>query len=1553
MSGLVYRNGDDIHWEVPNADRLWQAMGSLDQIKGYMLRIEPSEMRYDAGYIHEGLNFILARLPAIHRSLGKLQDPPQRKFAIMAWLCAMAFPLDEAGCCIVQALAMFYKTVHVIGVQPPTAELFSVQEGRNCSAHTLSQIGQSHRRDYRYCPEYQLGRLLNEKRQVYENRRHHAWQSASDSAVASFVNALEIQWPREVPFVSSDHIAWTYIEVDKAMIDIRRKFKAWHDNKTLYEFLEKLVCEMRRCEITPFRAPELTEVTSARMASVSGYTPVDQLFSVPAPQLPDSCSEIDMHTEVSAQSGDPHLLRLHSLLSPLELSVGTSQYERRYTTNLRASLHALLEKNRNGSVKLHTTAKGAACYLEYCERHVSEVYHILNNTAIHSCRTFSAGGAQLLPRFSPLLLLQQLSHAKWGKLPDSWKRVIVHYGVALTALQRAQQIVELTRSDQQNGLVKELSEAGHTNWIPYDRPESLLIEVESGIRIRPVQEDIGKLMCSPPSSSNAVMQLNMGQGKSSVIVPMIAAVLANEERLIRVIVAKPQSKQMAQMLIAKLGGLVNRRVYHLPISRSLRLDIVGARAVDDLLHDCMMNRGVLLVQPEHILSFRLMVLESYITGKEDLGRQLTKTQDFLDHRARDIVDESDENFNVRFELIYTMGSQKSIELGGNRWSTIQQVLNLVKSLAPMVAEEHPGGLELLPGSHGGFARIRILHADVGTVLVSCVARQICEKGLDGLHFSRLTETLRKAIFRYITQIRLSDAEKNAVEGTTFWSTTTSSPLLLLRGILACGVLEFALSQKRWRVNYGLTTRTPPTRLAVPYLAKDSPSPRSEFSHPDVVIMLTSLCYYYQGLENEDLFIALAHLIESDQAANKYQAWVKDAVNLPNAFSQLQGVNLEDRPQCVSELFPALRHGKSVVDYYLSHIVFPKEMKEFPHKLSASGWDIGKQRTQLMTGFSGTNDSGCLLPLDVKQCDIAGQKHTNALVLEQLLQDGNSVDLMVAAAGESLNANCLLASITKLKPPVQVVLDVGAQIIDLNNLEVAKAWLKLSDSSKEAVVFLNDADDLCVIDRKDRIDQLQTSSFATRLDVCLVFLDESHTRGIDLKLPVDYRAAVTLGANLTKDRLVQACMRMRELGQGQTVIFCIPIEIQDKIMAAMNDKKGNITVLDVLQWSICETHTEMRRGMPLWLVQGQRFIRQQRLWQQATQDGTITLSKSHAELFLENEALSIDQRYRPRPDPSTESSVSPAEDPSSQLMIDRRREFGNLDFGASTLQEEQERELSPEIEQERQVQKAPPASPAVHQLHPDVKQFALQGVLKRDSKAHTTAFESLHGLSFANQCKLSELAGEGNLLVSTDFYTTIDTGGAKGACDAFQRHVSWLLTTCAPGDSKTIDSIMIISPYEANLLHPLMATSPSALHLYKPRTNSAFTALDDLAFYTISANNASPPTLPRALAVQLNLFAGQLYLDCYADYTETCRFLGLSTQRLTQSLEDAGWRVDAEGFILSDDKGRVGGSSGVTRSPVRFLKSFLSTIRRHGEVISGTQVGGLLDGKLFGPEEWES
>jgi len=74
-------------------------------------------------------------------------------------------------------------------------------------------------------------------------------------------------------------------------------------------------------------------------------------------------------------------------------------------------------------------------------------------------------------------------------------------------------------------------------------------------------------------------------------------------------------------------------------------------------------------------------------------------------------------------------------------------------------------------------------------------------------------------------------------------------------------------------------------------------------------------------------------------------------------------------------------------------------------------------------------------------------------------------------------------------------------------------------------------------------------------------------------------------------LVTACMRMRNLGKGQSVAFCIPAEIQTKILAISGKNDATtIDVSDVLVWSIHETYVNLQRSMPLWAAQGTRFLR---------------------------------------------------------------------------------------------------------------------------------------------------------------------------------------------------------------------------------------------------------------------------------------------------------------------------------------------------------------------------
>ncbi len=151
------------------------------------------------------------------------------------------------------------------------------------------------------------------------------------------------------------------------------------------------------------------------------------------------------------------------------------------------------------------------------------------------------------------------------------------------------------------------------------------------------------------------------------------------------------------------------------------------------------------------------------------------------------------------------------------------------------------------------------------------------------------------------------------------------------------------------------------------------------------------------------------------------------------------------------------------------------------------------------------------------------------MLDCLLRPENTVDKVFTPNVEVLDAKVLLSMATKSDPSVRVILDVGAQVLELRNEEVASEWLlHMKSPDIQACIYVDDGNEICVLSRSGMTEPLSQSPFSKQMDRCLVYLDEAHTRGIDLKMPADYRALVTLGPDLTKDRLVQGLFYFSEL-----------------------------------------------------------------------------------------------------------------------------------------------------------------------------------------------------------------------------------------------------------------------------------------------------------------------------------------------------------------------------------------------------------------------------------------
>lgn len=435
--------------------------------------------------------------------------------------------------------------------------------------------------------------------------------------------------------------------------------------------------------------------------------------------------------------------------------------------------------------------------------------------------------------------------------------------------------------------------------------------------------------------------------------------------------------------------------------------------------------------------------------------------------------------------------------------------------------------------------------------------------------------------------------------------------------------------------------------------------------------------------------------------------------------------------------------------------------------------------------------------------------------------------------------------------------------------------------------------------------------------------------------------------------------MRKLGKGQSLIFCVPPEIQTKIQEAeaanqavplFNNRQRNqhICVPQVIKWAISETSTDLWRSTSLWAAQGRRFDRQKAVWLEAGNGDATLMTALQAAKLLENESPSLEQRYRPHVR-AAETNTDHADNEREQQILQRCVEIGSLQFDQAALQEEQERELAPEIEEERQTERPPPAEAAEHAVHPDLRSFVSTGVLPAASPAFVPAFQSLRETTAAKHLDVDDFPRD--ILVTRDFAITVEeTTRTHLNSDAYQRPVHWILTS----QPSSWDFVVIISPFEAQELLPdIKRGRKTTLHVYSARPSLEIKPLDDLTLYSIPSKlpNQARETLPLRLAVQLNLFAGQLFFKSFEDYVELCSML-----RICWKEAEAGDTADTDGFIrkASSQAGRLAiqGSS-FWRSPVEFLRAFLSKSRKDCQSIGKTQLGRLLDGASLQSKEFES
>lgn len=1445
-----------------------------------------------------------------------------------------------------------------------------------------------------------------------EIRMIHEEQSEQSSK--DFATHLLKQWPVGKPTIRnlgnlplfSSKAAFTLILEEWDRLYNNRKFdqhlahvqsSLLHCRELRDDFVNSIMDDSRSLPLLPqiklilptaaemyANASELPHVITPGEETVTGFSGIihNSILGVSVKSDPASQS-----SSVQKQSSMEHDLKNH-LSNIIDQHADCANDTRRvYADDLRRSLKALVDLRARGNdfasnnrpeidaFKLH---QQILLYSRSASRQFKAICDLISS----NYGALKDGG--LLPALTPTSLLELLRSDTDVYVKSQIRKATMSYGMVLRTLQLLLRIETALKSRDQVRLEEETWQDPDTGCLSAQNIDWFLLEIDCDLRIRKDQYAVAQAMIATNNSTNFVLQMNMGQGKSSVVIPMIMAQLANTENLARVIVPRSLLLQTAQVLQGRLGGLLDRRVKHVPFSRKSSTTQECIETYFKIHNDVRQSGGLILTLPEHVLSFKLSGLQELSNGHHRQADLMMQVQAWLDSKCKDVLDECDHMLAVRTQLIYPSGARSVVDGHPRRWTAVQDMMKLSKSLIKSLKRDFPKDVEIIQRAPGTFPTVYLLNHSVRDAYTDRLVQSILGEGSRLLSSQESRPRELRAIRSFLCDTHVSSDVVYKTNGFC-QRTDCSSEVLILRGLVAHQILLLGLS-KRWNVQYGVHPGRNP--IAVPFRSKGIPSDHAEFGHPDLSIVLTCLSFYYSGLSTAQFQQSLAHLLRSDEPSAEFQSWVREVESFPDSLRAWSSINVEDEPQ-VNTLFDLLHLQMPVVNYFLNHFVFPQYARTFARKLVSSAWDIALPNNQggenpdspgcsnpLTVGFSGTNDNKILLPLNVAQNDLPDLAHTNAEVLTTLLQPRNRKYVRAAdGQGRRISETEFLNMLKR--HGIRMLIDAGAQILEFDNESLVETWLTI-DTKAEAGVYFDQGGRARVLLRggNKKSQPLSASPFLDNLAECVVYLDEAHTRGVDLKMPADARAALTLGITQSKDHTVQgmssvatnlsvssamkaefilAAMRLRKLAISQSVVFFAPPEVHQSILNHLKktDTEHTINSYDVISWLLEQTCSNLDQLQSLYISQGFDYCRRQASARINPQAATSPEQRDdYLQVLEQPERYTLQELYAP--DRTSKPPLVKAHGclqlaayvDTLSVMKENLKDSSNIFHTLADLEEvEHEREVENELETVREAKK--PYHPLPQKQRPlrgAVREFAESGDLLLASGMFKQVFTALRETAIGRRLRVNDEACSTNLYLTRDFLETIIVKPNQPQ-DEYSRPVHWVLW------SPVTKTALIVSDYEADCLVPVLRhQTPISTHLitYSAPVTKSMLVFDTLDFLSLPAL-PSNWRAPRWLVRDLGIFAGRLYFDFDRQNDAVRGIMGppsRSNFRKGDTAENPMELKDddfEEGEIL--DEGPLRGAPKVPFSPnaLAFMQEWLA-VRNKGKDFSRTMMGEICSGR---------
>lgn len=724
--------------------------------------------------------------------------------------------------------------------------------------------------------------------------------------------------------------------------------------------------------------------------------------------------------------------------------------------------------------------------------------------------------------------------------------------------------------DEKDELIQELAlELTSTrSFDPKENPLYLTFEYFLNIMIRKDQKDNKDKFTGIP---NAVMEIIMGSGKTSVLLQLIGNYFADSKNLSMLVVPEPLFEQVASPTQRIHYDAFGKELSVLSFSRKSSFSKTSLEILLDQINTATKQQQCVITTNKSIACLVLKYVEMCLAQPVDAPRsEELRLMDKLIHKLSKtgypLMDEIDTLLNILHEVSFSFGDLVPVE--ENEYVTISTLYKIlyqnkeIKSLAYVESDPNPIKVLKEPKSdkvEGDSKSDKIVpvltqenyHKTIKPKLAKAFIEELAKMRFESkvlenkVHqfYSSLTGTDRSLLESYLTQ----DANK-LDEAQKYFDDLHPE----LQNIIALASEEISRF-----LPYTLTINSNEKYgyddgglFAIPYSAANRPNKGSDFKNSHITINTTFQLYIKDRIPKDVLINVIGKL------RAKAQLELKDDPHLDiehtkawKSFNKIKGdidiSLLKYNEAQLSDLYEYINGDIELKIKFIVEGLLPY-LKRYNQSAAFNAQNIVEFFTKV-SGFTGTlwNTSTMLQKLNI----LPGLG-TDAKTILTLLQKCKGPIFKVKSGSVS-------QMLDEMGTDFDLFTDAGGYFKDAGSAKVAKLIAKKSGVptsfySKKGIRKITDGIKKMPFKEQKR----------------KVFLDQSRATGTDEKLPPTAKGVVTIGRNLLLRDLLQAVWRLRGIEKKQNVFFWVSEEVESIIRPVCGKKPEDpITFEDILQFSI--------------------------------------------------------------------------------------------------------------------------------------------------------------------------------------------------------------------------------------------------------------------------------------------------------------------------------------------------------------------------------------------------